>query len=57
MSSSAKDLNRSLAGRELRTRANGTTNDEQIFKILDNLLLKEERREEAKKPLFLTRYE
>ncbi len=57
MSSTIKEPNRSLADKELQHNANGRANDEQLIKILDNALLKEERRKEAQRPLFLTRYE
>jgi hypothetical protein len=63
MSSTVKDSNSSLMDKELRPHAKEKTIDEndQLTRILDNILLKdvpiEERRKEAKKPLFLTRYE
>ena len=61
MSSSVKSSNRSLADKELRPHASEKAIDEQLTEILDNASLKdmllEKRRKEAKKPLFLTRYE
>jgi len=61
MSSSVKSSNRSLEGKELRAHASEKAIGEQLTEILDSASLKdmllEERRKEAKKPLFLTRYE
>jgi hypothetical protein len=63
MSSTVKDSNRSPTDKELRPHAKEKTIDEHdhLTRILDNVLLKdvpiEERRKEAKKSLFLARYE
>jgi hypothetical protein len=57
MSSTTKERNGFFRDKELQPNANGRANDEQLIKILDNALLKERRRKETLKPLFLTRYE
>jgi len=52
---------RSLMDEELRASSQEKSGDERLAEILENVSLKdislEERRREANKPLFLTRYE
>jgi hypothetical protein len=59
--SRVKKPKRSLLDEELRSRLQNETIEERIYEILETVSLKnvplEERRKEAQKPLFLTRYE
>jgi hypothetical protein len=61
MSSTVRQSRRSLMDKELRPNRQEETTDEGLAEILENVSLKdmplEERRKEANKPLFLTRYE
>jgi hypothetical protein len=61
MSSRVRKSKRSLINEELRPRSRKETIEERFDEMLENVSLKnvplEERRKEAKKPLFLTRYE
>lgn len=60
MSSTGRKSRRSLMDKELRESLQKTT-DDMLTKMAENVSLKdiplEERRKEANKPLFLTRYE
>jgi ABC-type uncharacterized transport system fused permease/ATPase subunit len=59
--SRVKKLKRSLLDEELRSRLQNETIEERLEEMLETVSLKnvplEERRKEAQKPLFLTRYE
>jgi regulator of replication initiation timing len=59
--SRVKKSRRSLIDEELRSRLQNETIEERLDEILETVSLKnvplEERRKEAQKPLFLTRYE
>ena len=61
MSSAVRKSRRSLMDKELREGLQEKTTDEQLTEMAGNVSLKdiplEERRKEANKPLFLTRYE
>jgi hypothetical protein len=61
MSSAVRKSRRSLMDEELRAGLQEKTTDERLTEIAENVSLKdiplEERRKEANKPLFLTRYE
>jgi hypothetical protein len=61
MSSTVRKSRRSLMDEELRAGLQEKTTDERLTEIAENVSLKdiplEERRKEANKPLFLTRYE
>ncbi len=61
MRSAAGKSRRSLLGEELRSKVPKEPLDERLAEAVENLSLKavplEERRKEAGKPLFLTRYE
>ena len=61
MSSAVRKSRRSLMDEELRAGLQQKTTDEQLTEFAENVSLKdiplEERRKEANKPLFLTRYE
>ena len=61
MGSRVRKSRRSLIDEELRSSAARRTTEERLDEILENISLKnvplEERRKEAQKPLFLTRYE
>jgi hypothetical protein len=61
MSSRVRKSNRSLIDEELILRTQKVTNEEHFNEMLENVSLRnvplEERRKEAKKLLFLTRYE
>ena len=61
MGSRVRKSRRSLLDKELRSSLQKETIEERLDEILENVSLKdvplEERRKEAKKPLFLTRYE
>ena len=61
MGSRVRKSKRSLLDKELRSRLQKETIRESLDEMLENVSLKnvplEERRKEAQKPLFLTRYE
>ena len=61
MGSRVRKSRRSLLDKELRSSSQKETTEERLDEILENISLKdvplEERRKEAQKPLFLTRYE
>jgi hypothetical protein len=61
MGSRIRKSKRSLLDEELRSSLQKKTTEERLDEILENVSLKnvplEERRREAEKPLFLTRYE
>jgi len=61
MGSHVKKSRKSLLDEELRYRLQKETTEERLDEMLENVSLKnvplEERRREAQKPLFLTRYE
>jgi hypothetical protein len=61
MGSRVRKSRRSLLDKELRSSLQKETIEERLDEILENVSLKdvplEERRKEAQKPLFLTRYE
>jgi hypothetical protein len=61
MGSRVRKSRRSLLDKELRSSLQKETVEERLDEILENVSLKdvplEERRKEARKPLFLTRYE
>jgi hypothetical protein len=61
MGSRVRKSKRSLLDKELRSSSAKGTTAERLDEILENISLKnvplEERRKEAQKPLFLTRYE
>jgi hypothetical protein len=61
MGSRVRKSRRSLLDKELRPSLQKETIEERLDEILENVSLKdvplEERRKEAQKPLFLTRYE
>jgi len=61
MGSRVRKSRRSLLDKELRPSLQKETTEERLDEILENVSLKdvplEERRKEAQKPLFLTRYE
>jgi hypothetical protein len=61
MGSRIKKSKRSLIDEDLRSSSQKKTSDEHFEEMLDNVSLKdvplEERRKEAQKPLYLTRYE
>lgn len=61
MGSRVRKSRRSLLDKELRSSSQKETIEERLDEILENVSLKdvplEERRKEAQKPLFLTRYE
>jgi hypothetical protein len=61
MGSRVRKSRRSLLDKELRSTLQKETIEERLDEILENVSLKdvplEERRKEAQKPLFLTRYE
>ena len=61
MGSRVRKSRRSLIDKELRPSLQKETIEERLDEILENVSLKdvplEERRKEAQKPLFLTRYE
>ena len=61
MGSRVRKSKRSLLDKELRSRLQKETIRESLDEMLENVSLKnvplEERRKEAEKPLFLTRYE
>jgi hypothetical protein len=61
MGSRIRKSKRSLLDEELRSSLQKKTTEERLDEILENVSLKnvplEERRKEAEKPLFLTRYE
>lgn len=61
MGSRVRKSRRSLLDKELRSSSQKETTEERLDEMLENVSLKnvplEERRKEAQKPLFLTRYE
>jgi hypothetical protein len=61
MGSRVRKSRRSLLDKELRPSLQKETTEERLDEMLENVSLKdvplEERRKEAQKPLFLTRYE
>jgi hypothetical protein len=61
MGSRVRKSRRSLLDKELRSSLQKETVEERLDEMLENVSLKdvplEERRKEAQKPLFLTRYE
>jgi hypothetical protein len=61
MGSRVRKSRRSLLDKELRPSLQKETTEERLDEILENVSLKdvplEERRKEAQKPLYLTRYE
>jgi len=61
MGSRVRKSRRSLLDKELRSSLQKETIEERLDEILENVSLKdvplEERRKEAQKPLYLTRYE
>jgi hypothetical protein len=61
MRSQAKRLRSHLTDEELHSIVQKTSEEERLNELLENVSLKdislEERRKEAKKPLYLTRYE
>jgi hypothetical protein len=61
MGSRIRKSKRSLLDKELRSSSAKGTTEERLDEMLENISLKnvplEERRKEAQKPLFLTRYE
>ena len=61
MGSRVRKSRRSLLDKELRSSLQKETIEERLDEMLENVSLKdvplEERRKEAQKPLFLTRYE
>jgi hypothetical protein len=61
MSSRVRKSRRSLLDKELRPSLQKENTEERLAEILENVSLKdvplEERRKEAQKPLYLTRYE
>ena len=61
MGSRVRKSRRSLLDKELRPSLQKETTEERLDEILENISLKdvplEERRKEAQKPLYLTRYE
>ena len=61
MGSRVRKSRRSLLDKELRSSLQKETTEERLDEMLENISLKdvplEERRKEAQKPLYLTRYE
>ena len=61
MGSRVRKSRRSLLDKELRPSLQKETTEERLAEMIENVSLKdvplEERRKEAQKPLFLTRYE
>jgi hypothetical protein len=61
MGSRVRKSRRSLLDKELRPSLQKETTEERLDEVLENVSLKdvplEERRKEAQKPLYLTRYE
>jgi hypothetical protein len=61
MGSRVRKSRRSLLDKELRPSLQKETTEERLAEMMENVSLKdvplEERRKEAQKPLFLTRYE
>jgi len=61
MGSRVRKSRRSLLDKELRPRLQKETTEERLDEMMENVSLKnvplEERRKEAQKPLYLTRYE
>ena len=61
MGSRVRKSRRSLLDKELRRSLQKETTEERLAEMIENVSLKdvplEERRKEAQKPLFLTRYE